>query len=205
MLGIGRDLVKEIEHDERRRRWRRSGGSRVARDGGPGLASRRGRCSRLTSGSSAALGLAFAFLNRRERTAGEVRVHLERKGVAGRAAEAAASQILTARRATWTTPASRSMFVHDKRELERWGSERIERGLLGRGIDRDLIETALSATSSSGGGETEFDRALALLRRRFPPSAGPPRTRPRPRRPDPQGLRSELAPSTRWPPTPAPG
>jgi regulatory protein len=53
------------------------------------------------------------------------------------------------------------LFVQDKRELEAWGSDRIRRALAARGVDSDLIEDAIGA-----GGEME--RALALLRRRFP-------------------------------------
>jgi regulatory protein len=53
------------------------------------------------------------------------------------------------------------LFAQDKRELEAWGSDRIRRALAARGVDSDLIEDAIGA-----GGEME--RALALLRRRFP-------------------------------------
>ena len=70
------------------------------------------------------------------------------------------------------------LFVADKRTLEQWGSERIRRGLLSRGIDRHLADAALAEEvggSSSlsddegvGGPSSELDRALALLRRRFP-------------------------------------
>ena len=56
------------------------------------------------------------------------------------------------------------MFVHDKRELEGWGSERIRRGLGERGIDPDAIEAALAEHESEwSAGETELDRAVALL------------------------------------------
>ena len=82
------------------------------------------------------------------------------------------------------------MFVHDRRELDGWGSERIRRELAARGVGRDLIETALEQHEAEWrAGESELDRALALLRRRFPLSAAR-ATRPRPgaRRPDPQGL-----------------
>jgi regulatory protein len=64
------------------------------------------------------------------------------------------------------------LFVTDKRALEQWGSERIRRGLLSRGVDRHLVEAALDqeAAGSDDGDEpeSELDRALALLRRRFP-------------------------------------
>ena len=81
------------------------------------------------------------------------------------------------------------LFAHDKRALEQWGSERIRRTLLERGIDPELVEEALCASAEwpgsaggSGGGfvggpsggsggafepESDFDRGLALLRRRF--------------------------------------
>ncbi|MFZ0043770.1 MAG: RecX family transcriptional regulator, partial [Solirubrobacteraceae bacterium] len=57
----------------------------------------------------------------------------------------------------------------DKRELEQWGSERIRRGLLSRGIDRGVVEEALaSPTEASDSQPTELERALELLRRRYP-------------------------------------
>ena len=114
-----------------------------------------------------AFALAFAYLNRRERTVDEVLRHLEQKGIAAPSAEAAVARLTEdgyvddARFAL--------MFVHDKRELESWGNDRIRRGLAHRGIERDLIETALAEhTAEFAPGETELDRALALLRRRFP-------------------------------------
>lgn len=120
-----------------------------------------------------ALALALAFLNRRERTEQELRRQLERKGVSAAAANACVQVLIEdgylddARFAL--------MYVHDKRELEGWGGERIERGLAERGIDRDLIASALARHEHEwGGSQTEFDRALALLRRRFP---SPPRER----------------------------
>jgi regulatory protein len=68
------------------------------------------------------------------------------------------------------------MFTEDKRELEQWGSARIRRTLLARGIDRDVIETALEPPCEcpEAGEANEFARALALLQRRFP---NPPRER----------------------------
>jgi regulatory protein len=55
-------------------------------------------------------------------------------------------------------------FAQDKRELEAWGAERIERRLSALGVDRDQIRAALA----DPGAGSELDRALALLRRRFP-------------------------------------
>jgi regulatory protein len=120
-----------------------------------------------------ALEVALAFLNRRERTVQELRLHLERKGIAAGTADECV-QVLT-EEGYLDDARFALVFVHDKRELEGWGSERIERGLAERGIDRDLIASALLQHEREwGGGETEYDRALALLRRRFP---SPPRER----------------------------
>ena len=72
--------------------------------------------------------------------------------------------------------------MSDKRELERWGAERIRRGLSARGIDRAIAEQTLAATPDAvdlanldspraehcDGRGGELARALELLRRRFP-------------------------------------
>ncbi len=61
------------------------------------------------------------------------------------------------------------MFIHDRRELDGWGSERIRRELAAKGVGSDLIETALEQHEAEWrAGESELDRALTLLRRRFP-------------------------------------
>jgi regulatory protein len=120
-----------------------------------------------------ALGFALSFLNRRERTVAELRLHLDKKGVAAESAQACV-RILT-EAGYLDDERFALLFVHDKRELEGWGSERIERGLATRGVDRELIASALARDEAErAAGETELDRALALLRRRFP---SPPRER----------------------------
>ena len=58
-------------------------------------------------------------------------------------------------------------FAEDRRALDHWGSERIERRLRELGIDR-----ALAAAAAAAGEEGELDAAVALLARRFP---SPPR------------------------------
>ncbi len=119
------------------------------------------------------LELSFAYLNRRERTVSELRAQLERKGVADETAEACLQELT----ATGYVDDGRYalMFVHDKRELEGWGSERIRRGLSQRGVSGERIEAALAEHEAQwAAGESELDRALALLRRRFPE---PPRER----------------------------
>jgi regulatory protein len=114
-----------------------------------------------------ALSLAFAYLNRRERTVGEVERHLERKGIGVEAREDSVRVLLED--GYLDDGRYALMFVHDKRALDGWGSERIRRELNARGIARELIEGALARDElERGGGETELDRALAILRRRFP-------------------------------------
>ncbi len=118
-----------------------------------------------------ALDLAYAYLNRRDRTVSEVRGHLQRRGVSEDLAETAIQTI--GRQGFLDDTRYARLFVTDKRTLEQWGSERIRRGLLSHGIDRHLIEAALAEEPDPGSGndeetESELDRALALLRRRFP-------------------------------------
>jgi regulatory protein len=89
------------------------------------------------------------------------------------------------------------VFVQDKRELEEWGSDRIRRALAGRGVDAELIDDALTEHPAGNGGGAgagsermgaepgfkgaggEMERALALLRRRFPSPTGDRRERER--------------------------
>ena len=119
------------------------------------------------------LELSFAYLNRRERSEQEVRAQLQRKGVSPDTADTCLAE-LTAQGYV-DDGRYALMFVHDKRELESWGNERIRRGLAERGIDRNRIEAALADHEAQwAGGESELDRALALLARRFPT---PPRER----------------------------
>jgi regulatory protein len=122
-----------------------------------------------------ALDLAYAYINRRERTVAEVRSQLERKGVSEADADAAVELLIEQH--LLDDERFAQLFISDKRELEQWGAERIRRGLSARGIDRELAEQALTADpdvidhDSHGG---ELARALELLRRRFP---DPPRER----------------------------
>jgi regulatory protein len=126
-----------------------------------------------------ALDLAYAYLNPRDRTVSEVRQRLQRRGVSDEVTEKVV-ETLGAQGFLDDTRFAR-LFVADKRTLEQWGSERIRRGLLSRGIDRHLVDAALAEESASvddgeeppsvddhAKPESELDRALALLRRRFP-------------------------------------
>jgi regulatory protein len=115
-----------------------------------------------------ALDLAYAQINRRERTVAEIRSQLERKGVSEDHVDAVVQTLIEQQ--LLDDERFAQLFVADKRELERWGCERIRRGLTARGIDRELAKRALATPrgTEDDGHEDELTRALELLRRRFP-------------------------------------
>jgi regulatory protein len=104
-----------------------------------------------------ALDLAYKALNRRDRTVGELRAYLEGKLVEPAAIEAAIGELEQGGFLDDARFAQR--LADDKRTLERWGSERIERELLRRGVPPDLAAAALAEQDREG----ELDSALALL------------------------------------------
>jgi regulatory protein len=103
------------------------------------------------------LDLAYKALNRRERTVCELRAYLEDKRVEPGAIDAAVVELERAGLLDDAGFARR--FAEDKRTLERWGGERIERELSRRGVAPDLVETAIAQQDREG----ELDSALALL------------------------------------------
>lgn len=117
-----------------------------------------------------ALDLAYAYINSRDRTVSEVQQRLQRRGVSEELTERAVHTL--ADQGFLDDARFARLFVADKRTLEQWGSERIRRGLLSRGIDRHLAEEALAVEPApelaDAEPESELARALALLRRRFP-------------------------------------
>jgi regulatory protein len=115
-----------------------------------------------------ALELAYRYLNRRERTVAEMRRHLVARGCREHEAEAAIEQLLD--EGYLDDGRYAQLFAEDKRVLEQWGTERIERALLQRGIDRELIDDVLGDDQDEG----DLARALALLEHRVPQ---PPRDR----------------------------
>jgi len=66
-------------------------------------------------------------------------------------------------------------FAEDRRRLDAWGAERIERRLLALGVGREHIDAALAEQDP----DTERDAALAYLRRRAPAPATTPQERDR--------------------------
>jgi regulatory protein len=115
-----------------------------------------------------ALDLAYGYLNRRDRTVSEIRRHLQNR-VSEEAAVERAIEILQAEGYLDDARYAR-LFSEDKRTLEEWGRERIERALRERGIDREVVDETLAGSSD----QSELERALSLLRRRF---LEPPRDR----------------------------
>jgi len=115
-----------------------------------------------------ALELAYRYLARRDRTIAEMRSHLSGRGIDASAIETTI-EILRDQRYLDDARFVR-LFAQDKRQLEQWGSERIKRTLIDRGIDRDLLD-AVDEGQAAG---SELERALELLRARCP---RPPRDR----------------------------
>ncbi len=116
----------------------------------------------MTAGADAerALARAYRFLGRRERTRDEMHRHLQGHGFEAGVIERTVTTL--ADQGYLDDERFARLFVEDKRTLEGWGRGRIARTLLERGLDRDLVNDALCEP------EDEHERALALLRRRYP-------------------------------------
>ena len=108
-----------------------------------------------------ALGRAYRFLGQRDRSVAEVRKHLLGRNVGEATVEEAIAELAVQGYLDDARLAQR--FTEDRRSLDSWGSERIERRLSELGVDRELIAAAL--TAGEGG---ELDAAVDFLHRRFP-------------------------------------
>jgi regulatory protein len=109
-----------------------------------------------------AIQLGYRAVGYRDRTVAELRTFLERKRVEPEAIADAVAELTAAGLLDDARYAER--FAEDKRELERWGSERIARDLQRRGVAPDLVERVVSAQSR----EAELATALVLLEQRMP-------------------------------------
>jgi regulatory protein len=109
-----------------------------------------------------ALDLAYRYLGRRERTALEVGRHLESKGVEPATTATALAEL--ERQGYVDDVRYAQMFAEDRRKLDGWGTERIERRLAQVGVDREIVA---SVVSRRGPGE-ELQDALDVLERRIP-------------------------------------
>lgn len=113
-----------------------------------------------------ALQRAYRYLGHRDRTVAELRKHLVGKGATEQIAEAVVAELIELGYVDDARFARQ--FAEDRRKLDSWGSDRIERRLRELGVDREHVAAALEVA-----GESEMDAAVELLRRRFP---APPET-----------------------------
>jgi regulatory protein len=111
-----------------------------------------------------ALGRAYRFLGQRDRSIAEIRKHLLGRNVGEATVEKAITELTSQGYLDDARLARR--FAEDRRTLDSWGSERIERRLAELGVERELIVSAVES-----GGADELDAAVAFLRRRFPNGA----------------------------------
>lgn len=109
-----------------------------------------------------ALDLAYRYLGFRDRTVREMRRHLEGKGVGeGTVGEAVAE---LAEQGYLDDARFARRFAEDRRTLDSWGAERIERKLRDLGVDGDLIAAAIAGGEE---GHDELGAAVELLQRRL--------------------------------------
>jgi regulatory protein len=117
--------------------------------------------------------LAWRALNRRERTEFELRGHLAAKRVAPEEAQVVVEELLAGGFVDDAGFAQR--FADDRRRLDAWGSERIERRLRELGVAPEHIAAAIGEREQG----QELAAAVALLRRRVPEPPSTPRERDR--------------------------
>jgi regulatory protein len=120
-----------------------------------------------------ALDLAFRYLGQRDRTVLELRRCLEGKRVEPAVIEQVLAQL--GERGYLDDARFARQFAQDKRLLEEWGADRIERRLAVLGVPPEIVREAVGARNRDG----ELDAALALLRRRFPALGAEPREQQR--------------------------
>jgi regulatory protein len=113
------------------------------------------------------LSIALKALDRKERTVAELGSWLRARGVAPGDVEEVVDRLVSTGVLDDGRYARR--YAEDKRELRRWGSERIRAALLERGVSPQDVEEALADT----GGEQEIELAVGLLRERGADLADP--------------------------------
>jgi len=115
-----------------------------------------------------AFDVAWKLLNHRDRTEAE----LVRAFLKARIEPELAEEVLGELRESGYVDDGR--FAEDRRRLDAWGTDRIERRLSELGVAREQIAAALGE-----GGHDELEAAVALLARRFPAPPSTPRERDR--------------------------
>jgi regulatory protein len=113
--------------------------------------------------------LAWRALNRRDHTVAEIARALAHKRVEPAVIDTVVGELCEQGYLDDERFAQR--FAEDRRRLDGWGAERIERRLLELGIAGDLVEAAVGCQHA----DEELEAAMALLRRRFPEPPATPR------------------------------
>jgi regulatory protein len=108
-----------------------------------------------------ALDLSFSYLGHRDRTVAEVRRHLERRRVEPAAIDGAVAEL--GRLGYLDDARYAQRFAEDRRRLDAWGAERIERRLVALGVPPEIAAGASAADE----GHDELSAALELLQRRI--------------------------------------
>jgi regulatory protein len=109
-----------------------------------------------------ALDAAYRFLGRRDRTVAEVRERLEAQQIDAEVVDEAIAELT--RQGYLDDARYAHRFAEDRRTIDAWGAERIERRLLAVGVEPALIAAAIGERGAS----EELEAALTVLRRRFP-------------------------------------
>jgi regulatory protein len=107
-----------------------------------------------------ALDLAYRRLGHRDRTVAEVRRHLEHKRVEPATIDEAVAELT--RQGYLDDAGYAQRYAEDRRTLDGWGADRIERRLLSLGVDPVHVEAALGTQ----GADDEFAAAIEVLRHR---------------------------------------
>jgi regulatory protein len=120
-----------------------------------------------------ALEVAYRYHARRDRTVAEVRGQLEHKRVEPDTIDAVVAELSELGYLDDARYAQR--FAEDRRTLDSWGPDRIERKLRSLGLGADVIAPALAARDAAD----ELDAAVAVLKRRYVAPSDDPRARER--------------------------
>jgi len=108
-----------------------------------------------------ALDVAYRYLGHRDRTVVELRRHLEHKRIEPSTIDATVAEL--SRQGYLDDVRFAQRYSEDRRALDSWGADRIERKLLQAGVEPDIVAAALAGQDAAN----ELDAAVALLRRRF--------------------------------------
>jgi regulatory protein len=113
--------------------------------------------------------LAWRALNRRDRTIAEMARLLAGKRVEPGVIDQVVGELIEQGYLDDARYAQR--FAEDRRRLDGWGAERIERRLRALGVDAGSLDAAVAGQDHAD----EMGAAVALLRRRFPVPPSTPR------------------------------